>query len=102
MTFNVNIMDVVEIVFIVLTLKLIIGRWHPPVQESLQSIFCIILGSAIGMFLNPTKDGLILAVITSSITFYGKDLLNAFTDLRTDLSDANISIQNKENVGDRK
>lgn len=102
MTFNVNIVDVVEIVFIVLTLKLIIGRWHPPVQESLQSILCIVMGSVIGLFLNPTKDGVILAVITSSITFYGKDLLNAFTDLKTDLSDANISLNNKENTGGRK
>ena len=80
-------MDVFEIIIIVLTLKLITQRWKPPLQESLQAIISITLGTLIGVFLNPTKDGIILGIIASSVAFYGKDLISAFTVLKDDLKD---------------
>lgn len=98
--FQVDLVSVIEIAFIVLTLKLILGRWHPPLQESLQSIIAIIIGSGVGYFINPTKDGLIIAVVVSAIAFYGKTILSEFTDLKNDLEDElkdlDVNIKNKK------
>lgn len=95
MVIEIDIRSVIEIVFIVLSLKLILSRWYPPVQESIQAIISIVLGSCIGYFINPTKDGIVLAIVVSCISFYGKDLIVEFTDLKNDLKDADINIENK-------
>ena len=94
LVFEVDIRSVIEICLIVLTLKLILGRWYPPVQESMQSIIAITLGSTVGYFINPTKDGLILAVIVSSMSFYGKDLIMEFSTLKDDIKASDIDIKN--------
>lgn len=95
MVFEVDIRSVIEICLIVLTLKLILGRWYPPVQESIQSIIAITLGSAVGYFVNPTKDGLILAIVVSSISFYGKDLIKEFITLKDDIKASDVTIKGK-------
>lgn len=95
MILDVDMMNVLEIVFVVISLKLIVSRWQPPLQESLQSILCIIIGTVVGHFINPTREGLILGVVASSITFYGRDFFRAFTDLKSDLMDADINIRHK-------
>lgn len=95
MVFEVNIRSVIEICLIVLTLKLILGRWYPPVQESIQSIIAITLGSAVGYFISPTKDGLILAIVVSSISFYGKDLIKEFSALKDDIKASDVTVEGK-------
>ena len=95
MVFEVDIRSVIEICPIVLTLKLILGRWYPPVQESIQSIIAITLGSAVGYFVNPTKDGLILGIVVSSISFYGKDLIREFSTLKDDIKASDVTIKGK-------
>lgn len=60
----------------------------------MQSIIAITLGSAVGYFINPTKDGLILAIIVSSISFYGKDLIMEFSTLKDDIKASDIDIKN--------
>ena len=100
MMFEIDLLSVIEIVFIVLTLKIILNRWHPPLQESLQSIIAICLGTLVGCFINPNKDGFILGIIISAISFYGKDILREFTSLKNDLKDADIDLSNKSKVKD--
>ena len=95
LVFEVDIRSVIEVCLIVLTLKLILGRWYPPVQESVQSIIAITLGSVVGYFINPTKDGLILAVIVSSISFYGRDLMMEFSTLKDDIKASDLDIKSK-------
>lgn len=95
MMVEIDVRSIIEIVFIVLSLKLILSRWYPPVQESIQAIISIVLGSCIGYFINPTKDGLILAIVVSCISFYGKDLILEFTDLKNDVTGADIDFKNK-------
>ena len=96
MTFELNVVDLVEIVFIVLTLKLITTRWKPPLQESLAAIISILIGIGVGTMLNPTKQGIILAIVISSISFYGKDLIQEFTDLKQDLDDVDVDVLKKK------
>ena len=95
MVLDVDMMNLFEIVGVVITLKLIVSRWQPPIQESVQSVLCIIMGSVVGCFINPTREGLILGIVASAITFYGRAFFRAFTDLRADLLDANIDIRHK-------
>jgi hypothetical protein len=89
-------LDLFEIVIVVLTLKLITQRWKPPLQESLQAIISILLGTGIGFILNPTTDGMIIGMVTSSLSFYGKDLITSFTVLKEDLKDIDIEITCKK------
>ena len=93
----IEIKSLLEIVIVVLTLKLIVSRWQPPLQESLQAIISIGLGTMIGLAINPTTEGLISGIISSGIAFYGGDLISEFTTIKDDIADANIS-EKKNNV----
>lgn len=97
---TIEIKSLLEIVIIVLTLKLIVGRWQPPLQESLQAIISIALGTGIGLLMNPTIEGLISGIISSGIAFYGGDLLSEFRSIRQDIAEANIS--KKDNEGNER
>lgn len=87
MSFEVNVKDFMEIIAIVVILKMVLVRWKPPVQESLQALICIVLGTGVGWLLNPTQDGLILGVIVSGVAFYGKSLITEFTELKEDIQE---------------
>lgn len=80
-----------EILLVGLTIKLIVSQWYPPIQKSLQSLFCIGIGSGFGYFLNPTKEGLVLAIIASSFAFYGGELIGAFKKLTSELHDDRLN-----------
>lgn len=82
---TIEIKSLLEIVIIVLTLKLIVGRWKPPVQESLQAIICIALGTILGIVINPTVEGFVAGVISSGIAFYGGDLLSEFRSIKSEI-----------------
>ena len=86
---KVDVRVLFEILFVVLTLKLMVSRWKPPLQESAQAIICITLGSILGFVANPTKEGFILGIVTSGIAFYGKDLIENVKTIREDLKELN-------------
>lgn len=92
----IEIKSLLEIVIIVLTLKLIVGRWQPPLQESLQAIISICLGTMIGLVINPTVEGFISGIISSGIAFYGGDLLSEFKSIKQDISEADITKRSNE------
>ena len=94
---TIEIKSLLEIVIVVLTLKLIVSRWQPPLQESLQAIISICLGTAIALAMNPTVEGFVSGIISSGIAFYGGDLISEFTTIKDDIADANIS-EKKNNV----
>ena len=81
------IKDLVELTIIVLTIKLITSRYKPPIQESIQALICIGLGTVIAICVNPTKDGLITGVIGSAFAFYGGDLFNEFKSVKDNYKD---------------
>lgn len=94
---TIEIKSLLEIVIIVLTLKLIVSRWQPPLQESLQAIISICLGTAIALAMNPTVEGFVSGIISSGIAFYGGDLISEFTTIKDDIADVSIS-EKKNNV----
>lgn len=99
---TIEIKSLLEIVIIVLTLKLIVGRWQPPLQESLQAIISIVLGTAIGYVMNPTVEGLVAGIISSGIAFYGGDLLSEFRSIKEDIADSSISNKKRNDESERK
>lgn len=82
-----DVIDLFELVLVVLTLKLIVSRWQPPIQESKQAILCIFLGTGLGLLINPTKAGLVYGIIASGVAFYGGDLIHSFTAIKDDIKD---------------
>ena len=96
----IEIKSLLEIVIIVLTLKLIVSRWQPPVQESLQAIVCITLGTGLGILMNPALEGLIAGIISSGIAFYGGDLLSEFRTIKSDLADNDVNVKKINKVKD--
>ena len=92
---TIEIRSLLEIVIVVLTLKLIVSRWKPPLQESLQAIISIFLGTMIALAMNPTVEGLVSGIISSGIAFYGGDLISEFTSIKQDIASANINERKK-------
>lgn len=78
----ISIKGLTELIIVILTVKLILANYKPPIQESIQAIICIAIGIVIGVFMNPTKDGFITSIIGTSFAFYGEDLLNAFKNVK--------------------
>ena len=77
----------VELIIVALVVKLILMDWYPPIQRSLQAILCIFLGTMFGVFLNPTKEGLVTGIIGSSFAFYGGELIQAFKIVTNDIKE---------------
>lgn len=98
---TIEIRSLLEIVIVVLTLKLIVSRWQPPLQESLQAIISIFLGTLVALAMNPSVEGLVSGIISSGIAFYGGDLISEFTSIKEDIADASI-IEKKEKKVKRK
>lgn len=86
---TIDMINLIELILVVLTLKLIVSRWQPPIQESKQAIFCIAIGTTIGWFINPTKEGIVYGIISSGIAFYGGDLLGSFKSIREEIMEIN-------------
>ncbi len=84
---TIDLKTLFEIIIVVLTLKLIVSRWQPPIQESKQAILCIVIGTSIGIVINPTLNGFIYGIIASGIAFYGGDLLGNFKTIKEDLNE---------------
>lgn len=87
---TIDMINLIELILVVLTLKLIVSRWRPPIQESKQAIFCIAVGTTIGWFINPTKEGIIYGIISSGIAFYGGDLISSFKSIKDEISDLKV------------
>lgn len=84
---EISVQTLIEMVVVVLILKLIVSRWQPPIQESLQAIICIILGTTVGFFFNPTPEGFITGIIASGVAFYGGDLFAEFRTIKEDIKE---------------
>lgn len=84
-----------EVTFVALLIKLIIGQWYPPVQKSLQAILVCFVGSVTGVFLNPTREGLIVGLIASAFAFYGRELVDAFQTVYGAFESVSIPIKKK-------
>lgn len=83
----IEIKGLVELTIVTLIVKLIVKQWYPPVQKSLQAIFCLTIGTGIGVFINPSKEGFITALIGSGFAFYGGELKSAFYEVKDDFED---------------
>lgn len=79
-----------EVVFVALLIKLVVGQWYPPVQKSLQALLVCGVGSGTGWFLNPTKEGFVLGLVASSLAFYGRELVDAFHTVYSDIEEVGI------------
>lgn len=96
MLMSIELQGLFEMVFIVTILKLIVIRWQPPLQESLQAILCITIGTGLGMIFYPTKQGLITGLIASGSAFYGGDLFAQFRSVKDDIEEE-LSKKEKKN-----
>lgn len=84
-----------EVLFISLLVKLVIGQWNPPVQKSLQAILVCIVGSGTGLFLNPSKEGFVVGLVASAFAFYGRELVDAFHTVYSDVQEVGIKTNEK-------
>ena len=84
-----------EVVFVALVVKLVVGQWYPPVQKSIQAIFVCAIGSGTGWFLNPTREGFVVGLVASAFAFYGKELTDAFKTVYSDIQEIGIKPKKK-------
>lgn len=93
MQIEVNLL--LEVIFVALLVKLVVGQWYPPVQKSVQALFVCTIGSTTGWFLNPSREGFILGLVASAFAFYGKELVDAFHTVYSDIQSVGIKVKKK-------
>ena len=74
---DIPVRSLFEVVVIVMIIKLVVSNYQPPIQESIQAIICIAIGTVIGLLIDPSVEGLTTAIISSGIGFYGEELWSA-------------------------
>lgn len=65
-----------QIIFVIITFKLILSDYQPPIQKSLQALACVLIGATLSTLLEPTVHGFMVGVICAGISFYGADYVN--------------------------
>ena len=65
-----------QIIFVIITFKLILSDYEPPIQKSLQALICVVIGALISILIEPTVHGFMVGVISAGISFYGADYIN--------------------------
>lgn len=84
---TIELKSLLDLVLVVLIAKLIVSKYRPPIQESLQALICLFIGTSLGVFLNSTKEGFITGLIASGFAFYGGELFNEFKSVKENLKD---------------
>lgn len=65
-----------QIIFVIITFKLMLSDYEPPIQKSLQALVCVIVGATLSTLLEPSIHGFMTGVICAGISFYGADYIN--------------------------
>ena len=84
---TIQIKDLISLILVVLTLKLVVSRYQPPVQESIQAIICIGIGTVLALVVNPCTEGFLTGIIGSGFAFYGRDLFGEFRTVKCEFDD---------------
>ena len=78
--------QILETIVIMLGVVLILKNWKPPISKHKQAIYCLIIGMALGIFLNFSKQGFVTGIVASSVAFWGRDFFIMLDEIREDLS----------------
>lgn len=65
-----------QLILVIITFKLILGDYIPPIQKSLQALVCVGIGSGLSVLIEPTVHGFMIGVISAGVSFYGADYIN--------------------------
>lgn len=65
-----------QIIFCIITFKLILSDYEPPIQKSLQALVCVVIGATLSTLSEPTTNGFMTGVICAGLSFYGADYIN--------------------------
>ena len=69
-------MATLQVIFVIITFKLMLSDYEPPIQKSLQALVCVIIGAVLSTLLDPSVNGFMTGVICAGISFYGADYIN--------------------------
>ncbi|EOU2097084.1 hypothetical protein C0L75_02880 [Clostridium perfringens] len=81
----IDVQNILELIIVVTTIKLITSRYQPPIQESIQALICIGIGTVLSLVINFSTQGFITGVVGSGLAFYGKDLIQAFKSVESEI-----------------
>ena len=65
-----------QIILVIITFKLILSDYIPPIQKSIQALVCVLIGSLLSVLVEPNVHGFMIGVISAGISFYGADYIN--------------------------
>lgn len=78
----IEIQSIIELLTIMVGIKLILEKWEPPFQKSVQALIMLVVGGAGGWFINPTKDGLILGLIGGTVAYWGRNIFAEIQEIK--------------------
>lgn len=81
----IDVQNILELIIVVTTIKLITSRYQPPIQESIQALICIGIGTTLSLVINFSTQGFVTGVVGSGLAFYGKDLIQAFKSVESEI-----------------
>lgn len=76
----------VEIIFVVVVFKLILGNYKPPIQESVQAFICTIIGVILAILVELNVYSLMTGIIASGVGFYGGTYINEIRMIKENLN----------------
>lgn len=65
-----------QVIFVIITFKLMLSDYEPPIQKALQALVCVVVGAILSTLLEPNVYGFMSGVICAGISFYGADYIN--------------------------
>lgn len=79
----------IEIVFVVIVFKLILGNYQPPIQQSVQAFVCVIIGVALALAVEQNVHSFMTGIISAGLGFYGGTYINEIRGIRKELDENN-------------
>ncbi len=88
----IEVSSIVKLLVIMTGLKMVVEKWEPPFQKSVQALILLALGAFTGCFLTPSKEGFITGLIAGTISFWGSGIFAEIKELKEGIQ----NIKNEE------
>ncbi|MBU5289980.1 hypothetical protein AALJ34_17105 [Paraclostridium bifermentans] len=78
----IEIQSIIKLLTIMIGIKLILEKWEPPFQKSIQALIMLVIGGAGGWFIDSTKDGFLLGLIGGTVAYWGRNIFAEIKDIK--------------------
>lgn len=83
----IEVSNIINLLVIMVGIKMILEKWEPPFQKSIQALIMLVVGGCAGWFIHPTKEGLITGLIGGTVAYWGRGIFAQIKDIQEGTQD---------------